>query len=36
MMTSRSAGTIILLASVIVVGTALGTQYLGGLQPCEL
>ena len=36
MVTSRSAGTIILLASVTVVGTALGTQYLGGLQPCEL
>jgi disulfide bond formation protein DsbB len=27
---------LILLASAAVVGTALGSQYLGGLEPCEL
>jgi len=36
MVTSRSAGTILLLASAAVVGTALWSQYVGGLQPCEL
>ncbi|HKT17615.1 MAG TPA: disulfide bond formation protein B [Stellaceae bacterium] len=36
MVTSRSAGTILLLASVAVIGTALLSQYVGGLQPCEL
>jgi disulfide bond formation protein DsbB len=27
---------LVFLASAAVVGTALGSQYLGGLQPCEL
>ena len=28
--------TIILVASAAIVGAALGSQYIGGLQPCEL
>ena len=35
-MTNRSTSVLILLAATIVVGIALMTQYVGGLQPCEL
>jgi disulfide bond formation protein DsbB len=33
---ARFAPFLILLASAVVVGTALLSQYVGGLQPCEL
>jgi disulfide bond formation protein DsbB len=36
MLSSRLATTILLLASIAVVGIALLSQYVGGLQPCEL
>ncbi len=36
MQASRIAPLLILLASLAVVGTALLSQYVGGLQPCEL
>jgi disulfide bond formation protein DsbB len=36
MQANRLAPTLILLASIAVLGTALLSQYVGGLQPCEL
>jgi len=33
---ARHAPILVLLASVVIVGTALLSQYVGGLQPCEL
>jgi disulfide bond formation protein DsbB len=36
MTSSRSAALILFLASIAVVGAALFSQYVGGLQPCEL
>src|SRR6202158_5496353 len=33
---ARLAPLLILLASIVVVGGALLSQYVGGLQPCEL
>lgn len=36
MLTGRRAPTLLLLASVAVLGTALLSQYVGGLAPCEL
>lgn len=33
---NRLAPTLIFMASVVVLGTALLSQYVGGLQPCEL
>lgn len=33
---SRLANAILLLTSILVVGIALLSQYVGGLQPCEL
>jgi disulfide bond formation protein DsbB len=36
MATTRRPLIIILLAAVVVIGTALFSQYWGGLQPCEL
>lgn len=33
---SRHAPALIFLAAIAVLGTALASQYLGGLQPCEL
>jgi len=33
---SRRAPALIFLASIAVLGTALASQYFGGLQPCEL
>ena len=36
MLSIRSALAVILLSSVVVLGTALLSQYVGGLQPCEL
>jgi disulfide bond formation protein DsbB len=35
-MMSRGFPAFVLLASAIVLGTALASQYLGGLMPCEL
>lgn len=32
----KSAPGAILIASALILGTALGSQYLGGLAPCEL
>jgi disulfide bond formation protein DsbB len=36
MLSSRTSATLILLASIAVIGIALLSQYVGGLQPCEL
>jgi disulfide bond formation protein DsbB len=36
MQANRLAPMLILLASIAVLGTALLSQYVGGLQPCEL
>ncbi len=36
MQLARHAPTLVLVASVAIVGTALLSQYVGGLQPCEL
>lgn len=36
MLSIRFASTILLMASVVVIGIALLAQYVGGLQPCEL
>jgi disulfide bond formation protein DsbB len=36
MQPARHAPILVLLASVVIVGTALLSQYVGGLQPCEL
>ncbi len=36
MQPGRLAPTLVLSASVIIIGTALLSQYIGGLQPCEL
>lgn len=36
MLAARRAPLVLLLASAAVVGTALLSQYVGGLQPCEL
>ncbi len=36
MITPRLALGLVLLASAAIVATVLGTQYIGGLQPCEL
>ena len=36
MLTSRRAPALILIASIVIVGTALLSQYVGGLSPCEL
>jgi disulfide bond formation protein DsbB len=36
MQLARHAPTLVLLASIVVVGMALLSQYVGGLQPCEL
>ena|SRR5579859_2820469 len=35
-LTARSILALVLLASIAVVGSALLSQYVGGLQPCEL
>ena len=35
-MDDKSAPAAILAASTLILGTALGSQYLGGLAPCEL
>ena len=36
MLTGRRAPALLLLASIAVLGTALLSQYVGGLAPCEL
>src|SRR5579862_1328087 len=36
MLTTRGFAGFVLIASVIVLGTALASQYWGGLAPCEL
>lgn len=36
MINSRNAGAAIAGASALILGSALASQYLGGLQPCEL